>query len=232
MFRGITAIDDNVGKLLDLLDELKLTDDTVVCFSSDNGYYLGEHGLGDKRSAYEEALRIPMLVRYPRLMAKGRTDDRMVLNVDPAATFLDLAGVPVPPEMQGRSWKPLLEGPTDVAWRDSFFYCYFFERGYATPTTTAVRTQNAKLIKYPGHEDWTELFDLKADPYETQNLAADPAHAELRKSLEAEYEKQSQAINFRIPEFADMPPADGSLPSPGKSKPKKNKAAKTKASKP
>lgn len=87
MFRGITAIDDNVGKLLNLLDELKLTDDTVVCFSSDNGFYLGEHGLGDKRSAYEEALRVPMLVRYPRLIAKGRTDDRIVLNVDPAIGF-------------------------------------------------------------------------------------------------------------------------------------------------
>ena len=232
MFRGITAIDDNVGKLLDLLDELKLADDTVVCFSSDNGYYLGEHGLGDKRSAYEEALRIPMLVRYPRLVEKGRTEDRMVLNVDPAATFLDLAGVPVPPEMHGRSWQPLLAGRADAPWRESFFYCYFFERGYATPTTTAVRTKDAKLIQYPGHEDWTELFDLQADPYETQNLAADPAHAELRKSLEAEYEKQSQAVNFRIPEFADMPPADGSLPSPGKSKQKKNKAAKKKASKP
>lgn len=226
MFRGITAIDDNVGKLLDLLDQLKLTDDTVVCFSSDNGYYLGEHNLGDKRSAYEEALRVPMLVRYPRLVAKGLTDDRMVLNVDPAATFLDLAGVAMPAAMHGRSWKPLLEGKTDVAWRDSFFYCYFFERGFATPTTTAVRTQNAKLIKYPGHDDWTEVFDLKTDPYETKNLATDPAHADLRKSLEAEYEKQSQAIGFRVPDFADAPPADGSLPSPNNKKPKQNKPAK------
>ncbi len=179
MFRGITAIDDNVGKLLNLLDELKLADDTVFCFSSDNGFYLGEHNLGDKRSAYEEALRVPMLVRYPRLVAKARTEDRMVLNVDPAATFLDLAAVPVPAVMHGRSWKPMLEGKTDVAWRDSFFYCYFFERGFATPTTAAVRTQTAKLIKYPGHDDWTEVFDLKADPYETNNLATDPVHAEL-----------------------------------------------------
>jgi arylsulfatase A-like enzyme len=225
MFRGITAIDENVGKLLNVLDELKLTDDTVVCFSSDNGYYLGEHNLGDKRSAYEEALRVPMLVRYPRLVAKGRTDDRMVLNVDPAATFLDLAGVPIPAAMQGRSWKPLFEGKTDVAWRDSFFYCYFFERGFATPTTTAVRTETAKLIKYPGHDDWTEMFDLEADPYETKNLATDPAHAELRKSLEAEYEKQSQAIGFRIPDFADVPPADGSLPKPASKKSKQKKAA-------
>jgi arylsulfatase A-like enzyme len=226
MFRGITAIDDNVGKLLDLLDELKLADDTVFCFSSDNGYYLGEHGLGDKRSAYEEALRVPMLVRYPRLVAKGRTDDRIVLNVDPAATFPDLAGLPVPTAMHGRSWKPLLEGQADVPWRDSFFYCYFFERGYATPTMTAVRTQDAKLIRYPGHDDWTEMFDLRADPYETKNLAADPAHAELRKSLEAEYERQSKAIGFRIPEFADVPPADGSLPDMAKKK--KAKAGKRK----
>ena len=226
MFRGIAAIDDNVGRLLDLLDELKLADDTVVCFSGDNGYYLGEHGLGDKRSAYEEALRIPMLVRYPRLVAKGRTDEHMVLNVDPAATFLDLAGVSVPAEMHGRSWKPILEGQADVEWRDSFFYCYFFERGFATPTTTAIRTRDAKLIKYPGHDDWTEVFDLQSDPYETRNLAADPAHAKLRKLLEGEYDKQSQAISFRIPEFADVPPADGSLPNPGNSKQKKNKAAK------
>jgi len=232
MFRGITAIDDNIGKLLDLLDELKLADDTVFCFSSDNGYYLGEHSLSDKRSAYEEALRVPMLVRYPRLVPKGRTDDHMVLNVDPAATFLDLAGLPVPTAMHGRSWKPLLEGQADVLWRDSFFYCYFFERGYATPTTTAIRTQSSKLIKYPGHNDWTEVFDLEADPYETKNLAADPAHAELRKSLEAEYKRQSEAIGFRIPDFADKPPADGSLPDPGNTKKKKAKAGKKNKSKP
>jgi arylsulfatase A-like enzyme len=229
MFRGITAIDDNVGKLLALLDELKLTEDTMVCFSSDNGYYLGEHGLGDKRSAYEEALRIPMLVRYPRLVAKGRTDNHLVLNVDPAPTMLDLAGVSIPPEMHGRSWKPLLAGEANVPWRDSFFYCYFFERGFATPTTTAVRTQTAKLIKYPGHADWTEMFDLQADPYETKNIFADPAHADLRKSLEAAYDEQAKAIAFRIPEFADVPPADGSLPGRAGTGAKKGKAGKKKS---
>jgi arylsulfatase A-like enzyme len=106
---GINGVDDNVGKLLQTLDELGLTEDTVFVFSSDNGYYLGEHNLGDKRTAYEEALRIPMLVRYPRAVKAGRTDDRMVLNIDPAATFLDLAGQPVPAAMHGRSWKPILE---------------------------------------------------------------------------------------------------------------------------
>ena len=214
MFRAITAIDDNVGKLLELLDELKLTEDTVVCFSSDNGYYLGEHGLGDKRSAYEESMRIPMLVRYPRMIAKGRTEDRIVLNVDPAPTFLDLAGVPVPASMHGRSWKPLLEGKTDVPWRKSFFYCYFFERGFNTPTTTAVRTETAKLIKYAGHEEWTELFDLKSDPYEMKNLAADSAYAELRQTLEIEYEQEAKAIDFKIPDFADQPAPNASGTEP------------------
>ena len=220
MFRGLNAVDDNVGKLLRLLDELKLAEDTVFVFSSDNGYYLGEHNLGDKRSAYEEAMRIPMLVRYPRLAAAGRTDDRLVLNVDPAPTFLELAGQPVPAAMHGRSWQPLLAGKADAPWREAFFYCYFYERGFGTPTTTAVRTADAKLIKYPGHAEWTEVFDLKADPYETRNLAADPAAADLRKKLEAEYERQAAAIAFKVPDFADRTPA------PGEESPKKKAGKK------
>ena len=106
----------------------------MVVFASDNGYYLGEHGLGDKRSAYEESLRIPLLVRYPRLGTKGRLVDQMALNIDLAPTLLDFAGVAVPKEMHGRSWRPLLEGRPPADWRRSFFYCYFFERNYAIPT--------------------------------------------------------------------------------------------------
>lgn len=222
MFRGINGVDDNVGKLLRTLDELGLTEDTVFVFSSDNGYYLGEHNLGDKRTAYEESLRIPMLVRYPRAVKAGRTDDRMVLNIDPAATFLDLAGQPVPAAMHGRSWKPLLEEKA-ADWRESFFYCYFFEKGFGNvPMTTAVRTTDAKLIKYPGHDEWTEVFDLKSDPYELKNLAADPAHAELRKKLESEYDRQAKAIDFKVPDFADKPAAEGAEPA-------KKKAGKKKA---
>jgi arylsulfatase A-like enzyme len=161
-----------------------------------------------------------MLVRYPRAVKAGRTDDRIVLNIDPAATFLDLAGQPVPAAMHGRSWKPLLENQANASWRDSFFYCYFYERGFGTPTTTAVRTNDAKLIKYPGHDEWTEVFDLKADPYETKNLAQDPAFAGLRKSLEAEYVKQSDLISFKIPDFADKPEAEGETKKKAKKKAK------------
>ncbi|MGA0133238.1 MAG: sulfatase/phosphatase domain-containing protein, partial [Opitutales bacterium] len=140
-----------------------------------------------------------------------------------------LAGVPIPAAVQGRSWRPLLEAREDVAWRDAFFYCYFFERGFGVPTTTAVRTNDAKMIKYPGHDDWTEVFDLKADPYETRNLANAPEAADLRTRLEAEYERQSKAVAFRIPDFADTPPADGSLPAPKDAAEKKGGKKKKKA---
>jgi arylsulfatase A-like enzyme len=145
----------------------------------------------------------------------------MVLNIDPAATFLDLAGQPVPAAMHGRSWKPILEEKS-ADWRERFFYCYFYEKGFNAPLTTAVRTADAKLIRYPGHDEWTEVFDLKADPYEIKNLAHDPAYAGLRQKLEAEYARQAQAVDFRIPDFADKPPGPGE--TAGKKKAGKKKA--------
>lgn len=206
-FRCISAIDDNVGRVLQALDELKLSEKTLVIYTSDNGYYLGEHGLGDKRSAYDESLRIPLLVRYPKLGVQGKLIDPMVLNLDLAPTLLDFAGVPIPPSMQGRSWRGVVGGrPSD--WRKAFFYCYFYERGFNTPTVEAVRTETAKLIKYPDHDDWTELFDLKADPYEMKNLVRDPGHKELLAQIEAEFARQAKAVDFKIPKYADRPEAE------------------------
>jgi arylsulfatase A-like enzyme len=187
--RCITAMDDNVGRIMDELDRLGVADNTVLVFAGDNGYYLREHGLGDKRTAYEESLRIPLLVRYPKLAAKGRLVDQMVLSIDLAATLLDFAGVVPPVQMQGRSWRPLLEGKA-TPWRHSYYYEYFLERGFASPAVQAVRTESAKLITYPGHPEWTEMFDLAADPYETKNLIADPAKGGLRRTLEVEFEQQ------------------------------------------
>lgn len=204
-FRCVSAIDDNLGRLLATLDELGLAEDTVVVFTSDNGYYLGEHGLGDKRSAYDESLRVPMLVRYPRLVAKGTTSDEMVLNIDLAPTIVDLAGVAVPREMQGRSWKPLFTGRTS-GWRQSFLAEYFWEANFpTTPTLVALRTPSAKLIKYPGHDEWTELFDLANDPYETKNLVRDPAQRDLLARMNAEFDRQVKATDFRIPDYAHKP---------------------------
>lgn len=191
-FRCISAVDENVGRVLALLDSLNLASNTVVVFAGDNGYFLGEHGLGDKRSAYEASMRIPLLLRYPAGVKAGTLIDEMVLNIDLAPTFLDLAGIAVPREMQGASWTPLFRGKTR-GWRQAFLFEYFFEPGLpATPALLAVRTSDSKLIVYPGHDNWTEMFDLRRDPDETRNLANDPAHARLLRSLQKELAKQKQ----------------------------------------
>lgn len=207
-FRTITAMDENVGRLLKVLDELKLTEDTIVIFAGDNGYYLGEHQLGDKRSAYEESMRIPLIIRYPRA-GKPAALDPLALNVDIPATILDFAGVPAPADIQGRSLRPWVAGEAPQDWRKAFFYSYFYERSAITPSVTAVRTTTGKLIKYPGHDGWTEYFDLQADPYETRNLATAPEASALRAELDAEYAAQSAAVKFTIPAFADKPSPDG-----------------------
>ncbi len=205
-FRCIAGADENVGRLLAELDKLGLAENTMVIYTSDNGYYLGDHGLGDKRSAYEESLRIPLLLRYPKLGVKGVVVDEPVLNIDLAPTLIQYAGLRAPAEMQGQSWRPLLErrGPGPLpGWRTSFFYEYFFERGFAVPTLFAVRTPTAKLIKYKEHADWTEVFDLVADPYEMKNLNREPAAAKLRAALAAEYDRQKQAVRFVLPNYDD-----------------------------
>ena len=199
--RHVNGADENLGRLLETLDELALAEDTVVVYSSDNGYFLGEHGLGDKRAVYEESLRIPMLVRYPRLFGKGQVIDEMVLNIDLAPTFLDLAGVSIPREMQGVSWKALAAGHRPLNWRKSFLAEYFREAGN-TPTLVGVRTADSKLVKYPGHPEWDEAFDLEADPYEIKNLAANPA---ATAKLSAELDAQMKAMHYRVPSNAPKP---------------------------
>jgi arylsulfatase A-like enzyme len=205
--------------LLKALDDLGVANDTMVIFTSDNGFYNGEHMLGDKRSAYDESLRIPFVVRYPKMLPKGKVRDEMVLNIDVAPTYLELAGVPAPREMQGRSWVPLLTDKK-VEWRKSFLAEYFYEQNFVgTPTLAAVRTENAKLIKYPGHEEWTELFDLTNDPYEIKNLAGDPAHKKLLEQMQAEFDRQVKATEYHIPPDADKPGSVNERPG------KKKKAA-------
>jgi arylsulfatase A-like enzyme len=211
-FRCVAGVDENVGKILGALDRLKLAENTVVVYASDNGFYFGEHTLADKRSGYDESMRIPLLVRYPKSGLRGVTRDDLVLNVDLAPTFLDLAGVPVPPEMHGKSWAPLLRADRPAApFRTSFLYEYFRENGgkgdnaknpggYNTPTMTAVRTATHKLCRYRDRPEWTELFDLAADPFELKNLATDPAAAGVRKTLEAEHDALTAKLAYRVPD--------------------------------
>ena len=191
--RHIKGIDENLGRLLDTLDELKLAEDTVVVYTSDNGYFLGERGLGDKRALYEEGLRIPFIVRYPRLFPKGKLVDEMVINQDLAPTFLDLAGLPVHPGMHGASFKDLARGNKPANWRTSFLTYYRKELG-DTPTCHGIRTETAKLIVYPKNPEWTEVYDLKNDPYELTRL---PADGPLAASLKAELDKQMKVVGFK-----------------------------------
>jgi len=190
--RHIKGVDENLGRLLDALDQLKLAEDTVVVYTSDNGFYLGEHGLGDKRALYEEGLRIPFIVRYPRQFPKGKLVDEMIINQDLAPTFLDLAGLPASPGMHGVSFKPLALGNKPADWRTSFLAYYRKELG-DTPTCRGVRTEDAKLIVYKNNPEWNEVYDLKNDPYELNSL---PADGPLATRLKAELEKQMKAVGF------------------------------------
>lgn len=207
-FRCVNAMDESMGRLLKALDESGFASNTIVIFTSDNGVYLGAHATGDKRSAYEESLRVPFIVRYPALgeKARGRIVDDVVLNLDLTPSLLDFASVPAPKQMQGRSWRTLLTGD-DPSWRQSWFYEYFAEdqKGTNVPDITAVRTAGAKLIQYPGHKAWSELFDLKADPYEIHNLIDDPAAAPLKAKMLAEHDRLSKVVGYRVPDFVDRP---------------------------
>ncbi|MDR1271044.1 MAG: sulfatase, partial [Planctomycetaceae bacterium] len=212
-FRCVKACDENLGRLMDALDRLGYAENTVVIYCSDNGYYTGEHGLGDKRSAYEESLRIPFIVRFPKLAGKnkGLVVDEPILNIDLAPTLLDFAEVAIPKEIQGKSLRPLLEGKKPADWRKSWFYEYFAEqqRNSKVVDVTAVRTLDAKLIRYALkkgiQEDWSELFDLKNDPYETKNLYNNSDYTELREKMETEYNRLKEEISYEIPDYVDRP---------------------------
>ena len=177
--RSLMAVDDSVGRVLKTLEDMGELDNTVVVFSSDNGFFLGEHHRIDKRTANEESIRIPMLMRYPKLVPAGTVSDEMVLNIDVAPTFLDLAGVEVPDSVQGRSWRTLFKGGKK-SWREEFLYEYFEDPGFRrTPTMMAVRTPKWKYIEYQNVQDKYELYDLKNDPTELRNLIDDPRYAEV-----------------------------------------------------
>lgn len=206
-FGALKGIDENVGRILRTLDSLKLDQNTVIIFSSDNGFFFGEHGLGDKRAAYEESIRIPLLVRYPARFPKGKKIDKIVLNLDSAPSLLDLAGVAAPKSFQGKSWVPLVEDKAKD-WRTSFLYEYFYERNSATPTIKAIRTENSKLILYPGEEGWSELYDLSKDPIETKNLYNTKEGQKLKSKLQEELKLQEQAVGYVNPSYADPRPLD------------------------
>ncbi|TCC88614.1 DUF4976 domain-containing protein [Pedobacter frigiditerrae] len=203
----VKGADDGVGRVLDLLKELKLEENTVIIFTSDNGYFHGEHALQDKRAAYEESMRVPLLIKYPARFPRGKIVDEMALNLDLPSTMLELAGVKPPERFQGKSLVSLIQGK-QKDWRKSFLFQYFYESNSPTPTLLAVRTDKAKLVKYPHQDDWAELFDLEKDPYEMNNLYNKPEYSSLKEKMEKEFEKQLIETRYKDPKNAPKLPLD------------------------
>jgi arylsulfatase A-like enzyme len=192
----VKAVDENIGRMLDYLDQEGLAKDTIVICSSDQGFFLGEHGWFDKRWIFEESVRSPLMVRWPGVTKPGSVNSNIVSLIDFAETFLDVAGLPIPADMQGKSIVPLLKGSVPADWRTSLYYHY-----YEYPVPHRVRphygviTDRFKLIHYykPDVDDW-ELLDREKDPTEMKNFYSDPAYAETVKKLHVELERLKKEV--------------------------------------
>ncbi|VGO19483.1 sulfatase family protein [Pontiella sulfatireligans] len=199
--RALSAVDEGIGGILDLLEKRGELDNTVVIYAGDNGFMLGEHTRADKRVAYNESIRVPFLLRYPKLVKPGSTIDEMILNIDLAPTLLELAGISKPVAMQGESILPLFKGETD-GWRDDFLYTYYQDLQPHLPRITAVCSKDYLLSVYPDRpEDKNELYDLKRDPYEMNNLIDHPEMAPVQKSLFRRLDELKNEFAYR----ADVP---------------------------
>ena len=185
--RCVASIDDNVGRVLDYLDKEGLADNTIVIYTSDQGFFLGEHGWYDKRFMHEESLRMPFVVRYPHVIRPGATDKHMILNIDFAPTLLDYAGVSIPGEMQGHSFRHLLQGTGNAGRREIMYYRYYYSH-FNTPAHWGVRTLEHKLIYYHESDEW-ELYDLAEDPMEMNNLYGQAGQEELTLRLKQEIDR-------------------------------------------
>jgi arylsulfatase A-like enzyme len=200
-FQTLAGIDDNVGRVLDVLDELNLAENTLLIYMGDNGYYLGEHGLGDKRTAYEESIRIPFLMRYPAKV-KPAVRDELVLNLDVTATVLGACGLKPTWKQYGANLLPLVTtAPGAMPWRKSFLYQNYRDPAYpkATFDVLAGRSTSHKYVENDHNPEWTQLFDLVADPHEDHNLAVDPGRSGLVAEMKAELERLKSEAGYSVP---------------------------------
>jgi arylsulfatase A-like enzyme len=195
----IASVDDNIGRMLDYLDETGLAENTMVIYTSDQGFYLGEHGWFDKRWIYEESLKTPLIIRWKGKIEPGSVNENMVMNLDFAETFIDAAGAPVPRDMQGRSMLPLLTGAHPSDWRRSVYYHYYEDGEHAVPRHYGVRTERYKLAHYYQSGEW-ELFDLEKDPRELRSVYDDPSYAPIKKELEAELDRLRKSLDVPDPD--------------------------------
>jgi N-acetylglucosamine-6-sulfatase len=203
----LLALDESVGRVLDALRDEGVLDSTLVLYLGDNGFAFGEHGLIDKRNAYEESIRIPMVARAPGLLPAGATVTAVAANIDVAPTLLEAAGLKPPTGLDGRSLLAAARGDT-AGWRREVLYEYYWERNFPqTPTVHALRGERFKYIRYHGLWDSDELFDLAADPHEMRNLIRDPAHAKTAEEMNARlFELLEETGGLAIPLQADRGP--------------------------
>jgi N-acetylglucosamine-6-sulfatase len=201
----LLGVDDSLGRIVAVLEKNGVLDDTVIVFTSDHGYFYGEHGLNEERRlAYEETIRIPLLIRYPARIKAGDVASQLVLSIDLAPTLLDMAGLTPGPGLQGRSLAPIFAAAPGN-WRESFLIEYFSDTVFPRVLNmgySAVRTRNAKYIAYRDLQGMNELYDLEADPYEERNLIDAPESAALRATLQAELERLLEASSSSAPTTA------------------------------
>ncbi len=196
--RCVALVDENVGRVLDFLDEKRLAENTLVVYTSDQGFFLGEHGWYDKRFMYEESLRVPLLMRWPGVIRAGAVEHSMVLNVDFAPTILEAAGAHIPRSMHGRSFLAMLQGRRLRDWRTAMYYHYYeFPNEHGVRPHYGIRTERYKLIRFYGDIDAWELFDLEKDPQEMHSVYDDPAYAEIRERLKTQLYAMQKALGDR-----------------------------------
>ena len=213
----IKAVDENVGRLLEYLEANDLMENTLIVYTSDQGFYLGEHGWFDKRFVYDESFKTPLLVAWPGKIAPGSISDELVQNLDFAQTFLDAAGVAALPDMQGESILPVLTGSMDGWNREAVYYHYYeYPAEHMVNRHYAIVTKTYKLIHYYFDQDYWELIDRENDPQELHNMYNDPAYAAIQKKLHQQLEDirekygDSESVSQRyIDTFMDDVERDG-----------------------
>lgn len=196
------TLDDNIGRLMDYLREHNLLENTLVVYASDQGFYMGEHGWFDKRFMYEESFHTPLVMRLPDGLKRRGEVTEMVQNIDYAPTFLDLAGVPIPSDIQGKSMLPLLKGERTIGkWRDALYYHFYeYPAEHAVKRHYGVRTERYKLIHFYHDIDTWELYDLKTDPKEMKNVYDDPAYTKVRKQMHKRLKEMQRLYDDPIEE--------------------------------
>jgi N-acetylglucosamine-6-sulfatase len=210
----LLAVDEGVGQLIETLEKKGILDETLILFMGDNGYCFGENGLIDKRTAYESSIRVPLLARCPSLFKGGQVCDRVVANIDIAPSILAAAGLKAPGNFQGMNFPPLLTN-SEAPWRENLLYEYYWEREFPqTPTMHALRTPDFKFIRYHGIWDTDELYDMRADPLELNNLINEKEHLETARTMRRRlFEELKKTDGLNMPFYADHGPESYNLRS-------------------